>query len=60
MNMDKFGIVITFIILGSAMVAASLSSGMIDLGSSTSLPQINAGTSTEGFYDYCYRMGLDC
>ena len=61
MNMDKFGIVITFIILGSAMVAASLSSGMIDLGSSgASLPQINAGTSTEGFYDYCYRMGLDC
>jgi len=60
MNMDKFGIVITFIILGSAMLAASLSSGMIDLGNGASLPQINAGTSTEGFYDYCYRMGLDC
>jgi len=60
MNMDKFGIVITFIILGSVMVVASLSSGTIDVGSSTNIPQINAGTSTEGFYDYCYRMGLDC
>jgi hypothetical protein len=61
MNMDKFGIVITFIILGSVMVVASLSSGMIDLGSNgASIPQINAGTSTDGFYDYCYRMGLDC
>ena len=59
--MDKFGIVINFIILGSVMAVASLSSGMIDLGSSgASLPQKNAGTSTEGFYDYCYRMGLDC
>ena len=61
MNMDKFGIVITFIILGSVMVVASLSSGTIDVGSSTNIPQINAGTNTDtdAYWQYCYKMNID-
>ena len=34
--------------------------GFPDISNDRNIPQINAGTSTEGFYDYCYRMGFDC
>ena len=70
MNVDKFGIVVTIIVLVGILGVAGIGSGelgSLGIDSSTSekknwLPQINAGTDTsrDGFYDYCYRMGLEC
>ena len=55
MNDSILGIVITFIVLGLVLAIGVTAQGGVDL------PQINAGTNTNtGFYDYCYRMGLDC
>lgn len=66
MNYEKMGIVVTVIILCSMLSVAVISSSDIDIGTSdVRLPHINAGTNTnipqqDGFYEYCYRMGLDC
>ena len=64
MNVDKMGICVTMIVLVAILGVAAVGSGEFDLGTGDlRLPQINAGTNTnnqDGFYDYCYRMGLDC
>ena len=64
MNDSIFGIVITFIVLGLVLSIGVAAQGGVELPSTgdMKLPQINAGTNTnnDGFYDYCYRMGLDC
>ena len=70
MNDSILGIVITFIVLGlvfgivlSIGVAAQGGVELPTIGG-VDIPQINAGTNTDipkdGFYEYCYRMGLDC
>lgn len=65
MNDSILGIVITFIILGLVLSIGVGAQGGVEFpqigGADT--PQINAGTNTnnqDGFYEYCYRMGLDC
>ena len=69
MNDSIFGIVITFLIVGIALSAGVAAQGGVTLPSVgidiIDRPQINAGTNTnnmpsDGFYEYCYRMGLDC
>jgi hypothetical protein len=67
MNDSIFGIVITFIVLGLVLSIGVAAQGGVEFPSTgdLKLPQINAGTNTnniqeDGFYDYCYRMGLDC
>ena len=70
MDYEKFGIYITVIVLVSLCGVAAIGSGEFDVGITDwkgdfKLPTINAGTNTnnipqDGFYDYCYRMGLDC
>ena len=64
MNYDKFGIVITFMILFGVCGFAGIASGeFINIG----IPEISLGqssptvdTSNDGYYDWCYRMGYDC
>ena len=65
MDYEKMGICVTILVLVTVIGFAGISSGDFDIGIDTSgigLPQINAGTNTnhDGFYEYCYRMGLDC
>ena len=65
MNVDHMGIVVAMIVLVGVLGVTAVGSGEFDIGIDTGeirLPQINAGTNTgnDGFYDYCYRMGLDC
>ena len=63
MNDSILGIVITFIVIGLVLSIGVAAQGGVELPSvGVDLPQINAGTNTnqDGFYDYCYRMGLDC
>lgn len=66
MNYERMGIFVAMIVLVGVLGVAAVSSGEFDIGvNEMKLPQINAGTNTnnmpqDGFYEYCYRMGLDC
>ena len=63
MNDSILGIVITFIVLGLVLSIGVAAQGGVEFPSvGVDIPTINAGTNTnnDGFYDYCYRMGLDC
>ena len=68
MDIDKAMIFVSMIILVGVLGIAGISSGefgLPNMSGDMKLPQINAGTNTnipqqDGFYEYCYRMGLDC
>ena len=65
MDYEKMGICVSMIVLVAILGVAAVGSGEFDIDTGDlRLPQINAGTNTninqDGFYDYCYRMGLDC
>jgi hypothetical protein len=68
MDYEKMGICVSILVLVTILGVAAIGSGEFDIGIDTGeirLPQINAGTNTnnipqDGFYEYCYRMGLDC
>ena len=65
MDYEKMGICVSMIVLVAVLGVAAVGSGEFDIGTGDfKLPQINAGTNTntnqDGFYEYCYRMGLDC
>ena len=66
MNYERIGILVTMIVLVGVLGVATVGSSDIDIGvGEIRLPQIIAGTNTDnmpqdGFYEYCYRMGLDC
>ena len=66
MNDSIFGIVVTFLVVGIVLSIGVAAQGGVEFPSTgdVKLPQINAGTNTntnqDGFYEYCYRMGLDC
>ena len=65
MDIDKTMIFVSMIILVGVLGIAGATSGEFgfpDISGDSKLPQINAGTNTDrdGFYNYCYRMGLDC
>ena len=61
---EMLGIIATFVILGSVLSVATVSSGDFDLGTGeVRLPQINAGTSTaspNAYYEWCYQFEKDC
>ena len=58
MNYERLGIIATIITVVLVLALTLSVSNNIDLD--VKLPSIIAGTSTESFFDYCYRMGLDC
>ena len=64
MSYEMFGIVVTFVVLGSVLAVTGALTLDFDLGDTEIiLPQINAGTSTatpNAYYDWCYKMNLDC
>lgn len=67
MDYDKMGIVITMVIMVGLLGFAGVSSGElgslgIDIDLSTDQKRINptSSTSTEGYYEWCYRMGYEC
>ena len=63
MNDSILGIIITFFVVGVVLSIGVVAQGGVELPSmDISLPQINAGTNTniDTFYDYCYKMGLNC
>ena len=66
MNDSIFGIVITFLVIGIVLSIGVAAQGGVELPTigGVDIPQINAGSNTDipkdGFYEYCYRMGLDC
>ena len=71
MNIEKAMIPICMIILVGVLGIAGIGSGAIDginLGISLGepfdnkqiLPEKSIDTSKDGFYDYCFRMGLEC
>ena len=64
MNYEMFGIVVTFVVLGSVLAVTGALTLDFDLGDTEIiLPQINAGTSTStpnAYFDWCYKMNLDC
>ena len=67
MNIEKAMIPISIIILVGVLGLAGIGSGVISdisLGEPFDnkhiLPEKSTDTSNDGFYDYCYRMGLKC
>jgi|TARA_R110002051_G_scaffold88519_1_gene155889 hypothetical protein len=63
MDIDKIMILVSMLVLVCVLGIAGATSGefgLPDMSNDRIIPQINAGTSTDGFYDYCYRMGFDC
>jgi len=68
-NYEKMGILVSMIVLVGVLGVAVVASGEFDIlgeaqdmGFGSGIPDITSSTNTErdGFYDYCYRMGLDC
>jgi len=65
MNDSVLGIVITFIVLGLVLSIGVAAYSGVELPSvDIDIPQINAGTNTDtskyAYYDWCYKMNLDC
>jgi len=63
MNYEKMGICVSIIVLVVVLGVAAVSSGDFDIGmGEIKIPNITSSTDTsrDGFYDYCYKIGLDC
>ena len=65
MDIDKAMIFVSMIILVGVLGIAGISSGefgLPNMSSDMKIPNITSSTDTthDGFYNYCYRMGLDC
>jgi len=63
MNYEKMGICVSIIVLVVVLGVAAVSSGDFDIGTDEfKIPNITSSTDTsrDGFYDYCYKIGLDC
>ena len=64
MSYEMFGIVVTFVVLGSVLAvtgALTLDFGLND--TERIIPQITSSTSTatpNAYFDWCYKMNLDC
>tara|TARA_Y100001949_G_scaffold172120_1_gene175625 strand:+ start:1506 stop:1721 length:216 start_codon:yes stop_codon:yes gene_type:complete len=67
-NYEKFGMFVAIAVTVCLCGFAAIASGENILTEATgmTIPNITSSTSTnnpypqDGFYDYCYRMGLDC
>tara|TARA_Y100001949_G_C15752936_1_gene228661 strand:+ start:353 stop:556 length:204 start_codon:yes stop_codon:yes gene_type:complete len=66
MNVDKFGIVVSMIVLVSVLGVAGIGSGeFVDLGILEDTKKIDnpwktTTSSTDNYYMWCYKMGLEC
>ena len=64
MSYEVFGIIVTFVVLGSVLAVTGVATLDIDLGTGEiRLPQINAGTATatpNAYYEWCYQFERDC
>ena len=65
MDIDKAMIFVSMIILVGILGIAGVTSGEFgfpDMSGDFKIPNITSSTNTgnDGFYDYCFRMGLDC
>ena len=66
MSYEMFGIVITFVVLGSVLAVTGALMIDIELDDSLELKDkiiITSSTSTatpNAYYDWCYKMNLDC
>jgi hypothetical protein len=68
MNYERMGIAVAMIVLVGVLGVAAVGSGEFDIGIDKKyvIPNITSSTNTDnsegynGFYDYCYKMGLDC
>ena len=59
-----FGIVVTFVVLGSVLAVTGALTLDFDLGDTERIiPQITSSTSTatpNAFFEWCYKMNLEC
>ena len=65
MDIDKAMIFVSIIIAVGVLGIAGVTSGEFgfpDMSGDFKIPNITSSTNTgnDGFYDYCFRMGLDC
>ena len=64
MSYEMFGIVVTFVVLGSVLAVTGALTLDFDLGDTERIiPQITSSTSTatpNAFFEWCYKMNLDC
>ena len=64
MSYEMFGIVVTFVVLGSVLAVTGVATSDIDLGTGEiRLQPINAGTSTatpNAYFEWCYQFEKDC
>ena len=58
MNYEKFGIIVTFIVLLAVLVFLSLATNLAGL----EIPSIIPETTPEPnpYYDWCFKMKIDC
>ena len=64
MSYEMFGIIVTFVVLGSVLAVTGVAISDIDLGTGEiKIPNITSSTSTaqpSGFYEWCYQFERDC
>jgi len=58
MNYEKFGIIITFIILFT--VCGFIGIAQLELIDTPYIPSITQETSTNAYYDWCDKMKIVC
>ena len=67
MDIDKFGILITVVIVGTVLGFGGITSGeygfsgleIPELVTSEPIKPTNSGQS-DSYYEWCYKMGLEC
>jgi hypothetical protein len=65
MNVDKMGICVSIVVMVAVLGVVGTLSGDFDLGvGEVKLPQITSSTNTDiqknTFYEWCYKMNLEC
>ena len=64
MSYEMFGIVVTFVVLGSVLAVTGALTLDFDLNDTERIvQQYTSSTSTStpnAYYDWCYKMKLDC
>ena len=64
MSNEMFGIIVTFVVLGSVLAVTGALTTDFDLGiDEVRIPNITSSTSTATpnvYYEWCYKMNLEC
>jgi len=58
MNYEKFGIMVTFIVL--FIICGFIGIAQLELVDTSYIPLITPETSTNAYYDWCYKMKIEC